>query len=223
MPIPQLAKRILIAAGVVSGAAVAVDVGRYLIDKQVNDEGAPQGTVTAWFMANRHVIGFALSHVLEPGKVREGQSSRLDAISAERHIFFHGKQRAGSDGASDAFRHTYAGALMTYRLIHNHGMGADRAANFVRDGGKANEMDSYVTGPRHDYARAMDEHNNDIGIALGQKLATQSSKAASPHLEIELQRAVLDGIAAGASWVLTDNRGVPRPGTPADIADAVRP
>jgi hypothetical protein len=169
--------------------------------------------------------------------------SRIDFVTASGKA----KPKIGYDNGPDAFRHTYASALIVYRLMTKAGVSAEKSQKFLDGAGNAHERDSWLHAaklvnlpdgaPRYDiqkhsrYSSEMDIHNNELGRALGTELATQhlAARQAGQGVdalagEVQLQQSVLDAIA-GTDALPAHRRAVvmdrvdtsPRPSTASDI------
>lgn len=204
-----------IVVGIGAGLA-AVDIARYRFgNRHISAGGSPHGTLTGTIMGFRNVIAFAVAHLAHPGRLAIAYQGELDARNAEQNIFYGGTRR-GYDNGPDAFRHTYASALICFRLIRDGGMSPDDAARFTREAGLAHERDSMLTGRHFITSRAMDVHNNDVGIALAVEHARRGVAGGAAG-DRTLGLAVFDAIRSGRTVVLQSAESDPRPSRPDDL------
>jgi hypothetical protein len=187
--------KIGVGLGVGVGAFAAVDIGRYLLgERDVSEGGTDHATFTGKALSYRHVIGFGLRNVLRPEALYLGYQSQRQAIQRERDLF-PTASRMGYENGADAFRHSYAASLLAYRLVTDAGMTPESAASFTRAAGVAHENDSQLSGAHYERSRAMDLHNNDVGISIGieQALAGVSPTQSDQRIEGAVLSAIADG------------------------------
>ncbi len=205
--------------GAAAGLA-AVDVARYTLGSGPGN----RGTVTGVLAGYRHVALFHLKNLHHPGRLISLNQSVFDALDAEKLLFHSGSIRPHNDDAADAFRHTFGGALTTYRMAHDRGMPLDEARAWVLEGGIAHENDSQLVGEAYERARQMDEFNNIVGVNL--VTAEDAAHGVSGNPEQVMAQRVLDAMSRGEVVVLEGSGGLPRrtraTDLPPNVADAVR-
>jgi len=200
-----------------AGGYAAYDVSKFLLHPTSDNGGSATGTVTGSLYSRRHVLLFAAEHALHPGQVLAAKDAFFSAELLEKRLFHADDQVPATDDGADAFRHTFAATKLTYQLERD-GMSADDAESFVRAAGLAHENDSMLSGTHYENARAMDVHNNDVGIALGSSEAAASG--GEPVDDSKLARDVLAAIASGQAVVLNKSTWQPSASQQSDIAQA---
>lgn len=223
--------RLFATTAIGSLAALAIrDVWRNLHGRTwVSQGGAPHGTVSGWINGQLHVGAWAARNIIRhPALLVTTAQAEAEARRQEHASFYAGeiqfgrKKRIGYDNGPDAFRHTFGSALIVYRLMRRRGLDAQQAVAFLRGAGSAHERDSHLErfSDLHDrYSSAMDLHNNEVGAAIGMRLARLHAQigvdsAAGEH---GLRQAVIDAIAAGHSVVLDTVTSAPRVSRAGDI------
>jgi len=227
----------------------------------ISQGGTPHGTLYAKWLGVRNVAKWGVKNlILHPRMTLTTYAAERDARMLENQLWHGGrtdflttagkaKLKIGYDNGPDAFRHTYASALIVYRLMTKLGVSAEKAGAFLDGAGNAHERDSWLHAAKmvnlppgvkgHNpqlhsrYSSEMDVHNNILGRALGAELAIEHirRKGTSGALdaaagERALQQTVLDAIA-GTDALPTTRRAVvmdhveapPRPAVAADIYD----
>jgi hypothetical protein len=101
---------------------------------------------------------------------------------------------------------------MVMRVVAQRGWSTDEAARLARDAGRAHERDG-VDNPAGATSRTMDLRNNDVGIAIGSKLAAEGGS------EDRLRTLVIAAVRAG-DLVLIEEGSI-RPTTQRDIDPAL--
>lgn len=204
-------------AGIGVGAAAAVDVGRYVWgERRVSDGGVASETLTGIVLSHKHTAGSILSEIGHPTRVVALAVAGKEALAREQALF--GRGILVADGANDAFRHTYWGALMTSELVTRANMPPEAAGDIARGVGRAHEDDSRLTGDAYRYSRAMDELNNDVGIRIAQQLLASGAEPPG-GMRAALQARVLAAIREGETVVIDGKGQPPRASTDADLAN----
>lgn len=150
------------------------------------------GGVVSRLRNSRHMLQFAAANAAHPQRVMRGADAYSGAVATARRVFANPRP----EDVTDAFRHTYASALMTQR-IHAGGTPLDTTLRFVRRLGQAHERDSGLTGLAATQATHMDLHNNELGMRI-------AAAAAPGTTEPQLLRSVLDAIGDGRALVRRD-------------------
>jgi hypothetical protein len=177
----------------------------------VSQGGTPHGSRLAQWLGKRNVLMWGVRQLVNPARaswVLTTHRAEGDARTLENQLFHAGemhygkKPRIGYDNGPDAFRHTYASALIVYRLMRERGADAAQAAAFLQGAGNAHERDSWlhVFSARHSrYSSEVDVNNNLLGQRIGQLLATQHATQGVDELagEVQVRDAVLQAIGDG--------------------------
>jgi hypothetical protein len=158
-----------------------------------------------------HTALFALRHAAHPHQVAEAAFAFDAAKQKERQLW--GTSDHADDGI-DALRHTYAAALLSYRLVHKHGLSPSAAARFTIEAGRAYEADGDDAGETHASAR-MDEHNNAVGARLGARLAHTRA-----GMSLDAVFDTVRGALQMGRLEVVDHRGRRRTARPADLPSA---
>ncbi len=195
--------RLGIGARIVGGLALAAGVGgavfayRHLTgdayDQQGGDSDSRMGR-----------LKFIARNFMHPLRLLTINSAADDARQAELELYRASNGgKPGSGNGADAFRHTYAMALATARLVIDRGMSPQEAGEMAWQAGIANETGSENAEPgtRRYWSRQMDLHNNQLGIDLGRQLAVQSARGMSLS-DQAVRDAVLGAIGGGRALVL---------------------
>lgn len=252
----------VVGAGVTAGAVkVAREIQHFKTSGSswISQGGTPHGTLYAKYLGVRNLAKWGVKNLLvHPKMTMITYKAEAEARTLENAWWHSGrtdfvtasgkaKPKIGYDNGPDAFRHTYASALIVYRLMTKTGVSAEKAQKFLDGAGNAHERDSWLhaaklvnlpdSAPRYDiqkhslYSSQMDIHNNELGRALGSELAAQhiAARQAGKGVdaltgETQLQQSVLDAIAGNEALPL-ERRAVvmdrvdaaPRPATAADI------
>lgn len=208
----------------------------------VSQGGTPHGTLRAKVLGSRNVAVWGIKEILG-GKGRwvlTTQRAEASARKWENELFHAGsihygkKPRIGYDNGSDAFRHTYASAVIVYRLMRERGADADEAVRFLHGAGNAHERDSWLhtfSQAHGRYSSEMDVNNNLLGHRLGAMLATRHAAEGVEQLagEAQLRATVIDAIGQGVrldgdtSGILRDAQGRSRAAVLDRIESAPRP
>lgn len=152
--------------------------------------------------------GFFLRNVTKPWLAPTSYRSATDSISRTKSIFGGSRE---SDG-SDAFRHTFASALMTMR-IRERGVDATTASQLVTQLGEAHERDTpHRDDPLTKLESQMDLHNNAVGISLV-PIASDRHQLPSPEY---LTSAVLQATKAG-KLIVFEGKDTLRASGPGDL------
>lgn len=139
-------------------------------------------------------IEYVLEHVDAPWLAPLGMTSGSAAREREQRLYRGGGPEE-SGGGADAFRHTYAAALMTARA-QRLGVDAERAADLVVGAGDARERDTNALG-YNPASGEMDRHNNRVGA--------QISLDAGPGIgERALARRVLEAMRSGQLTIMDE-------------------
>ncbi|MBC7460428.1 MAG: hypothetical protein H7287_03610 [Thermoleophilia bacterium] len=150
------------------------------------------GGVASRLRNSRHMLQFAATNAAHPARIMRGADAYSSAVTTSRRVFTETRP----EDITDAFRHTYASALMTQR-VHAGGTPPDTTLRFVRRLGQAHERDSGLTGLAATQATHMDLHNNELGMRI--------AAAAGPRVtEPQLLRSVLGALADGRALVRRD-------------------
>lgn len=171
---------------------------------------------------NRNVIGFALSELHHPLRLRTAVGAYRDGIARQNALFL----RQQVDDVTDAMRHAGTSALVVDRLMER-GAKPSVAARFMRRLGEAHERDSDLPlGSAHRIAsERMDLHNNDLGIGIAvQRVSNRLAgrAAASPAGDQALEGAVLRALANGRALVLDAPTAPIRATTRAELTALLR-
>lgn len=143
MPSRRTATVVVAASG---GAVVAAAVGASLVSERL----AP----------NRHKAVLLIKNADKLWLFFLARGVKADALAYEQARY---GTRESHNGEADAARHAYATALFVLRLQRDHGLSRADAEQLVREAGIAQERDGVDNSAT---AHRMDEHNNDVGIAL---------------------------------------------------------
>jgi len=147
-------KDIGVGMGVAAGVAVVAASARFGLGLKsaITQGGSPWGGAVNWFLARRSVIGFGVSEAAHGnvGGIARRFGTTLQIKRAEEtvrtleNIMFYDsakqvakKMLIGYDNGPDAFRHTGASALISYRLIRGEGSTAKAVLTHLRDVTKA--------------------------------------------------------------------------------------
>jgi hypothetical protein len=166
---------------------------------------------------NRNVIGFALSELHHPLRLRTAVGAYRTGIARQNALFL----RQQVDDVTDAMRHAGTSALVVDRLVER-GTRPSIAARFMRRLGQAHERDSDLPlGSAHRIAsERMDLHNNDLGISIAVERAMRGSS--TPAGEQALEGAVLRALADGRALVLDAPTSPVRASTAAELRAVLR-
>jgi hypothetical protein len=187
-------------------------------DIKVGQGGTARGSLWARFQSTRHVAGLMLkTGVMHPTWLKVGWRAQQDAIRSEHELFQGGTKKNGYDNASDAYRHAYGEALMSFRLITVAHTTVEQAIDLVSKEGLAHEADSQLTGLHDQYSSAMDMHNNAVGTDIGVRAAV-SGLEPGPAADAKISGQVLDAIRGGKLMVLDTTTTPPRPSRAEDLA-----
>lgn len=166
---------------------------------------------------NRNVIGFVLSELHHPFRLRSAVHAYRAGIARQNALFL----RQQVDDITDAMRHAGTSALVVDRLVQR-GTQPSIASRFMRRLGQAHERDSQLPfGSAHRVAsERMDLHNNELGIGLAIGHARRG--ASSPAGEQALEGAVLRALADGRALVLDAPTAPLRASTHGELAVLLR-
>ncbi|MCW2928333.1 MAG: hypothetical protein JWM86_2301 [Thermoleophilia bacterium] len=185
---------------------------------KVGQGGTARGTLWAKLTGDISLVKLALrTGIVHPSWVKVSYAAQMDAIQAEHDLFQGGRDKQGYDNGSDAYRHAYGEALMSYRLITVAGTTVEQAIDLVAKEGIAHEADSKLTGLHNQYSSAMDMHNNAVGTDIGVRAAI-SGLQPGPAADTVISDQVLDAIRAGKLMVLDTTTTPPRPSRASDLA-----
>lgn len=178
----------------------------------LRDEG-----IVARIRQNRNVLGFALSELHHPTRLRSAVGAYRTAIARQNALFL----RQQVDDVTDAMRHAGTSALVVDRLVQR-GTRPSIAARFMRRLGEAHERDSTLPlGSAHrTSSERMDLHNNDLGIGVALEHVRRG--ASSPAGEQALEGAVLRAMADGRALVLDAPTAPLRASTRAELVALLR-
>ncbi len=205
----------LVGGTLVGGAVAARDYLQYSSNNEpISQGGTPHGTLTGRIMGYRHLIAMGIRNIAHPERLHAMFTAEGDARKAE-HTLFRSGEKNGYDNGPDAFRHTYASALIVSRLVRNTGMNIDDAIELARDAGMAHENDSHLVGPHYLNSRRMDVHNNELGYRLATEALRRNDAAG--FFEARLGVDVLNAIRTRQAVVLDHIDLAPRPSNANDI------
>ncbi|MEO6867758.1 MAG: hypothetical protein ABI200_07030 [Gaiellales bacterium] len=177
----------------------------------ISQGGTPHGSLKAKWLGMRNVVKWGASQLVNPMRTMwvattykaEGDARKFEnALFHDSQIHYGKKIRIGYDNGPDAFRHTYASALIVYRLMRDRGADATQAVEFLHGAGNAHERDSWAHTFSQDhgrYASEMDINNNLLGHRLGSTLAAEHAASGVDMLtgEAQLRHDVLEAIGSG--------------------------
>ncbi|MCB0877755.1 MAG: hypothetical protein KDC46_02085 [Thermoleophilia bacterium] len=206
-----------LATGGWKGALVGGGIGGALLglDRLTGGEVKKQLDYVA--LDRRHQIGVVLRHPTKPWLAGLGLGVARDARAAQEQLY---GTREPLDGPQDAFRHTYAAALMTLRAIRDHGEDPAGAAALAIEAGEAHELDGQDNND--DLSREMDRFNNHVGAGLagdGRAAGGEQADANGFVTEHALRERVLEAMRTGQVQLV--DRGAtpaaPRVSGPGDV------
>lgn len=187
--------------GLAIGAA-ATAVGVAVLPDDWRDRLFRAPDLLARAVHDPHQAMFLVRNLDHPWLAAQGEGVLRAARQAEARRYGPGDHL---DDDADAFRHTYAAALMTLRSMRDHDVGAADAQQLTVELGDAHEQD----GPDpleqdragHDNAAAsdMDRRNNRAGAAL---VGDGHASTGDWLTEGELRARVATAVDGGSSWRL---------------------
>jgi hypothetical protein len=184
-----------LAGGAWKGAAVGAGMGAALIGIDRATGGAVKQQLDLVSLDRRAQAWFVLKHPNKPWLLQTGLGVAHDARTAQEHLY--GKAEP-LDGPQDAFRHTYAAALMSLRAMRDHGETPDSAHALAIEAGAAHEADGQDNND--DFSRNMDTFNNHAGTVVAGDGKAQPGEHADQDgfvTEHDLRERVLGAIATG--------------------------
>jgi hypothetical protein len=185
---------------------------------KVGQGGTARGNVWAKLGSEHHLIALGLgTGMLHPNWVKVAWRAQQDAIASEHQLFQGGTKKNGYDNASDAYRHAYGEALMSFRLITVAHTTVEQAIGLTAKEGLAHEADSKLTGLHNQYSSGMDMFNNAVGTDIGVRAAVAGMQP-GPAADAALSSQVIDAIKGGKLVVLDSTTTPPRPGRASDLA-----
>jgi hypothetical protein len=181
--------------GALRGAALGAGLGASLVGLDRVTGGEVKQQLDYVLLDRRAQVLFVLRHPTKPWLASTGLGVARDARAAQEALYGMAEP---TDGPQDAFRHTWAAALLALRAMRDHGVPSGEAQQLAIEAGEAHEVDGQDNNDA--LSRAMDEHNNAAGAALaGDGRARPGEQADSRGFVTEhaLRERVLDAIADG--------------------------
>lgn len=196
--------------GMRTGALVGAGLGALALIADRVSGGEVHRQLNSAFQDRRAQGWFVLKHLNHPWLASTTLQAASDA-RAQQHAIFGSAQPL--DGPHDAFRHAYAGALLSLRLQRDRGMSAEQAADLTREAGDAHEQDGQDNSPE---AGAMDRFNNAVGIKIA---STAHAAGGSWVSEQDLINQVVNAMATGRLQVVdhVGDTATPRATTQHDL------